>query len=160
MTTQPRKKLARCVGGSYIERMNEAIEFSEKSRVRVTELSKEIGDIARAELINRYRNKKVPPPSPSMLATAADEAISKDARWKVAVADEQWGGRLATMYSLAELTLSTREGVRVLKGIYAQLDQSNAIMRRQLAAQEETNALLRQLVMGGGKVTPAQREGD
>lgn len=130
-TQPPAEKPVICTEGTFIEKMNEAIKFSEEKRKRVTTLGKIIGDKARSELIRRHRQMRMEPPSQADIDTKADSAIEADARWRLAVADEQWGYRLTTMYGIAELVAAQRE--------------ANDLARRQLAEQRTTNDLLRML---------------
>lgn len=148
-----------CIKGSYVERMNDAIVWSESSRVQANLRGKEIGDEARQELITRYRLKRVAPPSKPMLDTVANKAIEKDERWGVLVGQEQWACRLADMYALAEVALSQRETVQVLK---AQYEQQAALLREQRATNELLRSLLRALAPTDRvqAPAPAQREGD
>lgn len=129
---QVAEKRTICTTGTFIEKMNEAIKFSEDKRKRVTFLGRVIGDKARAELIRRHRQMRMDPPSQADLDTKADAAIEADARWRTAVGDDQWGYRLATMYGTAELVAAQRE--------------ANEIARQHLLEQQETNRLLRSLV--------------
>lgn len=156
-----------CIEGTYIERMNAAIVFSETKRVRVAQLNAEIGDQARNELIELYRQKRVDPPTKSMLDTVAEAAIEKDARWKNAVGDEQWGSRLTTMYALAELALTAREHTQVLDLILKKQHEATDLQRQLLAEQRTTNELLKMLVGQLSVPTerpnppaPSQRPGD
>lgn len=149
-----------CIEGTYIERMNAAIVFSEASRVRVAKLAAEVSKEARDELIRLYRHKRAATPTKSMLDTVADAAVEKDARWRNAVGDEQWGGRLTMMYAIAEVALSTREHTQAFDLILKTQQQL-------LAEQRTTNKLLEKLV---GQLsataerpnppTPSQRSGD
>lgn len=144
-----------CIQGTYIERMNDAIVFSEAKRVRVAKLAAEIGDRARVELIELYRQRRAAPPSEAMLNTVADAAIEKDVRWKTAVGDEQWGGRLTMMYALAELALTAREHTQALDLILKTQYQATDVQRQLLTEQRTTNELLKMLV--GQLSVPAER---
>ena len=154
-----------CIGGSYIARMNAAIIWSEESRVAATERGEEIGDEARAELIERYRLKKVAPPSQPMLDTVANKAIENDERWGVLVSQEQWACRLAAMYSSAELVVSTREQTQILDAIFIQNKQLIELNTQLVDEQRTTNDLLRRLVRALAPAQPTtapypQRTGD
>lgn len=157
----------RCVSGTYLDKMNEAIRFSEEKRWRVVTLTQEISEASAQELIKRHRQLGKPPPTKAHLETAADKACEADPRWQTAVGDEQWGYRLTTMYALAELVAATRENTQVLKAIYEEARATRITQQRLLIAQQTTNDLLQKLV---GHLTvpvdapdrpvPPQRAGD
>lgn len=121
-----------CTEGTYVQKMQEAIKFSEEKRKRVTALGRMIGDRERDALVRRHKQLNMGAPSQADQDTKADAAIEADARWRVAAADEQWGYRLATMYALAELVAARRE--------------ATDLARQQLTEQRTTNDLLKMLV--------------
>lgn len=165
--TTPQNPPARCVGGTYIERMQAAIRFSEESRVKVGILTREITAQVENELRARHRQLGKPAPTRAQILTAADAACSRDNRWSLAVADEQWGGRLTQMYANAELVSSVRESVQVLKSLCYELRAVNQLASQQVAEQQTTNDLLKMLIGHLAALTelpdppaPAQRVGD
>lgn len=121
-----------CTTGTYVQKLQEAIKFSEDKRKRVTQLGRVIGDKARNELLRRHQQIGMRPPSQADLDTKADAEIEADARWRTAAADEQWGYRLAVMYGTIE--------------IMAAANQSNELTRALIVEQQETNRLLRRLL--------------
>lgn len=95
--------------GSYIQKMQESIKFSEDNRKQAAKISKRVGYDERVALIKRHRSAGMRDPSENELAVVADTAVGQHGSWKVAVSNEQWGSRLATMYALAELVAAQRE---------------------------------------------------
>jgi hypothetical protein len=146
MTTPQNPPTARCVGGSYLERMKAAITFSEESRVKVGLLTKEITAQVEIELHARHKQLNKPAPTRAQILAAVDAACSRNNRWSLTIADEQWGGRLTQMYASAELVSSTRESVQVLKSLCYELRAANQLASQQVAEQQTTNDLLKMLV--------------
>lgn len=121
------RERTRCIGGSYVDRMNEAIVFSEERRVRVVELCDEITDRVRRDLERRHAQVGMMPPTDIDVAVRVASATGDDRRVQLASADERWGGRLAQMYALAELVLATRQNTRILEAIHKRLNALDRI---------------------------------
>lgn len=95
--------MSRSLSGTPLEKMLEAIRFSEDNRVRAIDQTRALTDKAARELTNRKRAQGLPPPSRAEIDTVADDLLRSDPIAKVAVDNEQWGYRLTTMYALQEL---------------------------------------------------------
>lgn len=119
---------ARCTTGTYIDKMNEALIFTESSRQRVTDLSAEVSERARVELTHRHAMIGMRAPSTVDVAVKAGREIADDARVKLATADERWGAQLAQTYALAELVATTRGVARVLDLVYDELVHLNELL--------------------------------
>jgi hypothetical protein len=118
--------------GTFIEKMHEAVLFSEHNRAQVERITRRVRDEVMHDLIGRNKARDVPPPSTFEISTVTDERCTQRSSYKNAVGDEQWGARLATMYALVELVAAQR--------------QANSIAEQQLTAQLTTNRLLTALL--------------
>lgn len=115
------------LNGTFIEKMNESIKFAETNRSRVQFIYKQLQDSALRQEILRREQQGLGSPTQATIDTIADAWAGENAKFKVAVSNEQWGSRLATMYALAELVVAQRE--------------ANDIARQQLNATRDANAL-------------------
>lgn len=138
------------LSGTFIEKMNEALRFSEKNRARaVTETQRLCVDLLSVE---NARRRALGMPQLTVdsasIRAAVNVAAGNDTRIKSAVDNEQWGYRLTTMYALAELVTAQRE--------------ANFIAAQQLkATQRQTDLLveLLRVVTGNTSTVPHQRSG-
>lgn len=117
--------------GTFWERFRESIKFSEDSRIRVTKLAAEIREAAGYDLTRNSKFNKIPLRS-TQIDAVADGRVASDARIRTAIADEQWGARLATIYGLGALI--------------AEQHRTNELQYDIMKLQRETNTLLRELI--------------
>lgn len=122
--------------GTFLEKMQESLRYSEMNRARVvSEMERLRADLLNVENVRR-RAIGMPPvdANSTSIRAAADVAAGQDTRVKSAVDGEQWGYRLTTMYALVELVTAERE--------------ANSIAQKQLEETRKTNELLRELIRG------------
>lgn len=105
--------------GSSHDKMNESIDFAERNRKVASSRRDVMLERVRATLQNRRTTA-----SPATFNVMADDALNKDEVFTIAVANEQWGSRLATMYALAELVRAQRETNVLLRKVLEELSRS------------------------------------
>lgn len=118
------------LNGTFIQKMNESIAFAERNRLRVVARTAYLRDKEARLAEKRHRDAGRLPPTDEDVDVNTDFAASKDPKWKLAIANEQWGGRLATMYALAELTAAQRETNVLLRHLIAHLQAQSDAERR------------------------------
>lgn len=126
--------------GNFIEKMNESIRFAEQNRARVGQVTAEIRETVLIELSHRY--KALDMQSNSRVAVVTESRAADDPRFKVAIANEQWGSRLATMYALAELVAAQREANHLAQLHLGALQDNNALQTAVLSRLNELISLL------------------
>jgi hypothetical protein len=87
-----------CLTGSALERMLEAIAFSEENRARVAEITESYRESTTRQVLEQFRQRGQPPPTRRELDYYVQQRAASDPRFAVAVNNERWGWRLATLY--------------------------------------------------------------
>lgn len=117
--------------GSYLDRMREGIEMSERNRHLATQRNNKIHDEVRQEITARDAEDGTETPE-HVIRTDGDRRAGSDWFINTKISREQWGHRLVTMYALAHLA-------EAAVAIFHQLEQLTE-------EQRTTNRLLQRLV--------------
>jgi hypothetical protein len=107
--------------GSFLEKMQEALRFSEKNRRRAVKVREDIRAVVANELHRRHAYVDMPV-SNAQLDTIVDARVAADSRFSVAVANEGWGRDLAQTYALVELVAAQNETNALLRELLQRLD--------------------------------------
>lgn len=110
--------------GSYYDRMHNAVRLAELHRVAAHRRAAQVSAKARREYIERAAYRGVVAPETSV-KSASSIAAENDHVVKEHVGNEQWGGRLTTMYGIAHLADTANEYLELQHHI---VDQNNQII--------------------------------
>lgn len=106
--------------------MQEALRFTESNRIKASQRREFITSIEGERAVRRHAYTNQQPLSKAQLDTITDAAVGRDGRFKLAVSNEQWGTRLATLYGVMDLVASSRETNGLLRAILVELRRMNA----------------------------------
>lgn len=101
--------------GSFMDRFMEAIEMAERSRNRVGEIVKHHVDLEARRLASRAQAGGRRGPSQAEVDAYGEVAASNDPRYKLAIANEQWGGRLAELYGVLDIAMGQRQLIKEVR---------------------------------------------
>lgn len=107
--------------GTFLEKMQESLRFAETNRNRAMSRRQFIADVEQSAATRRHEYSKHTPLTKPQLDVIVDTAVGRDGTFKLAVSNEQWGARLATLYGVMELVASTNETNTLLRAILVEL---------------------------------------
>lgn len=85
--------------GNTRKRLTEAVRFSETARARAAEIRAEIRERETHRLVARHTDAEMTAPTSANVDVLVDVQAAQTPRFKVAIADEQWGNRTAQLYA-------------------------------------------------------------
>lgn len=119
-----------CLTGSAVDRMMEAIEFSEANRRRVSEIVESYRPGTERQIREQFRLRGQPLPSPRELDYYVQQRAASDPKFTLAINNERWGWRLATLYAAqVQLEVSTTTN-RLLEALLAETAETRRLLER------------------------------
>lgn len=129
--------------GNFVNRMLESLGLSERSRLRASSVRDRVRVTVRRELETRYAHiTEGSFRSDARVETVVDTRVAEDTTFKAAIADEQWGTRLTTMYASVQLVEDSKEIKLLLGQQVEQQRQTNLLLRELLGALREFDVVL------------------
>lgn len=105
------------LAGTYRAKLRESIEFAEKNRADVAVVARSVRIRVERRLTRLAAAQRRDGPETREVDLAVDSDLEKDKWVKLAVANEQWGGRLAMMYALADIAAAQHSQTELLREI-------------------------------------------
>lgn len=107
--------------GSSADRLRESIALSETARRRAYTLRRQLRRRYHDQMRASLRRIDMHEPSAAQVSALLNRKVSEDPDWKDAIAEEQWGARLATMYGLALLAEQNDRLISLLNQVHDEL---------------------------------------
>jgi hypothetical protein len=112
------------------EKLDEAIEFSEVNRARLSAVVAEAVEPMRHKLITQRRDNHMQPPTDYEVEVLAELSVQNTPRYKAALANERWGWRMATMYGAQTATVDAEATQQLLRELIAEVRGLRTDLRR------------------------------
>lgn len=109
------------LNGTAAERLRDAIAYSERNRRRVARERARVRRRFYPQIIRQLRELGMDTPTAEQVDALLDRLCADDSDFKTAVANEQWGGRLAQTYGLVVIAEQNDRIIALLTDVAASL---------------------------------------